>query len=86
MVNLAQDIPGLLGARLTGGGFGGCTINLVERGRAAEFAQTLAGRYAENTGIKPQIHICHASGGAHRVETAAGVARDQQFFTARQDG
>ena len=31
MVALAQDLPGLIGARLTGGGFGGCTINLVER-------------------------------------------------------
>jgi galactokinase len=67
MVTIAQDLPGLIGARLTGGGFGGCTINLVERGHAAEFAEALAARYATETGIVPQIHICHASGGAHRV-------------------
>ena len=36
MVALAQELPGLIGARLTGGGFGGCTINLVEREKAAE--------------------------------------------------
>jgi galactokinase len=67
MVALAQDLPGLIGARLTGGGFGGCTINLVERDKAADFAEELAARYATETGIMPQIHICHASGGAHRI-------------------
>lgn len=67
MVNLAQDLPGLIGARLTGGGFGGCTINLVEQSHSAEFVEALAGRYAGEIGIVPQIHICHASGGAHRM-------------------
>jgi len=67
MVALAQDLPGLIGARLTGGGFGGCTINLVEREHAAEFAEALGARYATEIGIVPQIHICHASGGARRL-------------------
>ena len=67
MVALAQDLPGLIGARLTGGGFGGCTINLVERADAAEFTEALGARYATETGIVPQILICHASGGAHEV-------------------
>jgi galactokinase len=68
MVALAQDLPGLIGARLTGGGFGGCTINLVERSHATAFAEALGARYASKTGIVPQIHICHASGGARRLE------------------
>ena len=68
MVALAQDLPGLIGARLTGGGFGGCTINLVEQGEAQNFVEALAGRYAAELGIVPQIHICQASAGAHRVE------------------
>jgi galactokinase len=67
MVALAKDLPGLIGARLTGGGFGGCTINLVEQAQAKAFAQALASRYAAKTGIQPQIHICHASDGAHRL-------------------
>jgi galactokinase len=67
MVKLAQGLPGLIGARLTGGGFGGCTVNLVERAQAAEFAKALGARYATEIGIVPQIHICHASGGAHRI-------------------
>jgi galactokinase len=69
MVNLAQDLPGLIGARLTGGGFGGCTVNLVEREHAAAFAEALGARYASEIGIVPQIHICHASGGAHPIAT-----------------
>lgn len=68
MVELAQDLPGLIGARLTGGGFGGCTINLVEQSQAEGFSRALGGRYAQKMGITPEIHICRASGGAHRVE------------------
>lgn len=67
MVALAQDLPGLIGARLTGGGFGGCTINLVELEHAPEFAEALGARYSSEIGIVPQIHICHASGGANRL-------------------
>jgi len=68
MVDLAQDLPGLIGARLTGGGFGGCTINLVEQAEAVKFAEALGKRYSAKIGIVPQIHVCHASGGAHRLE------------------
>jgi galactokinase len=67
MVMLAHRLPGLIGARLTGGGFGGCTINLVEQARASEFRDGLAASYAAETGIVPQMHVCHASSGAHRV-------------------
>lgn len=68
MVALAQDLPGLIGARLTGGGFGGCTINLVEREHASAFAEALGARYSSEIGIVPQIHICHASSGAHGID------------------
>jgi galactokinase len=67
MVRLANELPGLIGARLTGGGFGGCTINLVEQKEARRFAEALGASYANATGITPQIHICHASSGAHKV-------------------
>ena len=67
MVDLAQDLPGLIGARLTGGGFGGCTINVVKKEHAADFAKALKARYIHATGIDPDIHICHASAGVHRM-------------------
>ncbi len=67
MVELAADLPGLIGARLTGGGFGGCTVNLVERNEAEAFAAKLGERYAARIGIIPEMHICRASAGAHRV-------------------
>ena len=68
MVELAQDLPGLIGARLTGGGFGGCTVNLVEAGEAEDFGSALGERYMAGTGIEAQIHICHASAGRTGVE------------------
>ncbi|MGA2350118.1 MAG: galactokinase [Terracidiphilus sp.] len=67
MVELANELPGLIGARLTGGGFGGCTVNLVEQDKAKAFAEELAKRYEAKTHIKPEIHICHASDGARRL-------------------
>jgi galactokinase len=67
MVEMGQDLPGLIGARLTGGGFGGCTINLVEPSQAQAFAHALGALYAGQFGIVPQIHICHASDGARAL-------------------
>ena len=64
MVELAQGLRGCYGARLTGAGFGGCTINLVEREHAGEFVEHLAIGYASKTGLRPEIYICRASDGA----------------------
>lgn len=67
MVELAQPLPGLVGARMTGGGFGGCTINLVQTDLAAEFATKLAAHYHQAVGIVPDIHISRAAQGAGEV-------------------
>ena len=75
MVELAQDLPGLIGARLTGGGFGGCTVNLVEPTMRRSLPKRSASATPTRTGIVPQIHICHASGGAHRVDTRIQAVR-----------
>ncbi len=64
MVRLAQNIPGCLGARLTGAGFGGCTINIVEEELASDFVSILAESYHTATGITPDIYLCHAAKGA----------------------
>jgi galactokinase len=67
MVEAAQRLPGLVGARLTGGGFGGCTVNLVHAERAGDFAERLHDEYRRATGIEAEIYRCHASAAAHAV-------------------
>ncbi|HTW57168.1 MAG TPA: galactokinase [Terriglobales bacterium] len=67
MVEAAQGLPGFCGGRMTGGGFGGCTINLVREASAADFALQIAERYQRATDIKPQIYICSAEDGAQAL-------------------
>jgi galactokinase len=67
MVSLARKIEGVLGARMTGGGFGGCTVNLVRKDSVAHFQQEIVAGYQSATGIVPQIYICDAADGANRV-------------------
>jgi galactokinase len=64
MVEIAQSLPGCLGARLTGGGFGGCTVNLVESTTAESFARELSTRYGSRTGKRAEVYICKAADGA----------------------
>jgi galactokinase len=68
MVQIAQTLPGCLGARLTGGGFGGCTVNLVVRDMVEDFARSLGPEYEIRTGLHPEIYICQASRGAGLLE------------------
>jgi len=67
MVALARQLPGLYGARMTGGGFGGCTVNLVHVDEAEAFAAELARRYQNITGRWPEIYLCRSSDGATEV-------------------
>jgi galactokinase len=64
MVRLAESIDGVYGARMTGGGFGGCTVNLVRADRVAQFCSQLAADYARATGHRPEIYVCEAADGA----------------------
>jgi len=67
MVEAAWDAPGVIGARMTGGGFGGCAVALVEVGHAAVFSEQVAGVYKERTGLTPSLYICSAEEGASVV-------------------
>ena len=55
MVTLAREIEGVYGARMTGGGFGGSTVNLVDDEHVEEFRAHVSQRYEELTKIKPDI-------------------------------
>ena len=67
MVESAEGLPGFIGGRMTGGGFGGCTVNLVRQENAADFARQISDRFQNATGIKPQIYICSAADGAREL-------------------
>jgi len=64
LVDLASSSPGVYGARMTGGGFGGCTVNLVRADRAATFQARIAQAYRQETGIAPAVYICEPAQGA----------------------
>ena len=68
MVELAEKQEGVYGARLTGGGFGGCTVNLVKSEAAPQFERSASGEYEKATGISPQILVTSAAGGVGEVE------------------
>ncbi len=63
LVDLARRQPGTLGARMTGAGFGGCTVNLVRSSKVDRFRVEVARGYLEGTGREPLIHVCVPSAG-----------------------
>lgn len=67
-VDTAKHYDELIGARMIGGGFGGCTLNLVRRGHAKHLAGRLEEDFRKRTGIKGNAYICHASDGVNKIE------------------
>ena len=67
MVEIVRSQPGVLGARMTGGGFGGCTINLLETDVSAEFIEKVSTGYKKNTGISPEIYVCQVVQGVSEI-------------------
>lgn len=64
LVAIAQSLPGVLGSRLTGGGFGGGTVSLVDAARAAEVAELIARKYRELSEHAPSTFVCRIADGA----------------------
>ena len=67
MVEIATAQAGVFGARMTGGGFGGCTINLVASEHVEAFRKRVAAEYERAIGLKPDVYITSAADGAARV-------------------
>jgi galactokinase len=67
LVDIAHGTPGVLGARLTGAGFGGCTINLVRRDALDTFRDAVLREYPVRTGLTPRVFAVEPSAGARRV-------------------
>jgi len=70
LVEAAAQTPGVHGARMTGGGFGGCTVNVVSTEAVADFVMTTTTAYRKQTAFTPEIYVSTASSGAGRWETS----------------
>lgn len=72
-VSIAHNFKnGFIGARMIGGGFGGCTINLVKRGTAKKFSEEIEGEFEKSTGIKGNAYICKSSSGVEKIKNLEG--------------
>jgi galactokinase len=68
LVKIASEIDGVLGSRMMGAGFGGCTINLVEESKAEKFTKTIKEHYLKCTGNETKVHITKLTGGTERIK------------------
>jgi galactokinase len=67
MVEEAYKIDGVIGSRMTGGGFGGCTVSLVKDDAVDTFIENVGKNYAEKTGLKPEFYVAEISDGAKKL-------------------
>jgi len=67
MVDLGERVEGVYGTRMTGGGFGGCTITLIRSDCVEAYQGTVREGYERATGCKPEIYVCSAADGVCQV-------------------
>ena len=67
MVDLARKVEGVYGSRMTGGGFGGCIVNLVHGDSVDEFQSRVVAGYKDATGLTPEIYVCKAVNGTEEL-------------------
>jgi galactokinase len=73
MVQIASSLSGVYGARMTGGGFGGCTVNLVDSEYVEAFSRDVSRRYQAETGKEPEIYVTEAAEGAEELPMAGSI-------------
>jgi galactokinase len=67
MVELGEEVEGVYGTRMTGGGFGGCTITFIKSECVEAFQSSVSEGYERATGLKPEIYVCSAADGVGRI-------------------
>jgi len=68
LVDIAGDVEGVIGSRMMGGGFGGCTINLVRTGSVEAFRKQVSEGYSKQTGLEVEIYETNISDGTRMIE------------------
>ena len=68
LANLAWEFDGVIGSRMTGGGFGGCTVSIVEESRVNDFVATIGKQYEELTGRKATFYTTGSNDGAGKIK------------------
>ena len=68
IVECAQEQPGCYGARMTGAGFGGCAVALVQEEKAEEFTHAVSAAYRQKSGLDASVYVCKASEGASIIK------------------
>ncbi len=71
LIELARQMPGVIGTRMTGGGFGGSTVHLVEAGAIERFGREVVARYMTETGLDAPMYVCHAMPGVGEMPLPA---------------
>jgi galactokinase len=71
MVVIAREVPGVVAARMTGAGFGGCTVNLVANDAVEVLRKAVMDRYPALTGLTPRVWATRAVAGAGRIRLPA---------------
>jgi len=64
LVEIAQSVEGVIGSRMTGGGFGGCTVSLIETRQTEEILKAITSRYQSAVGIEPSAFVTQPAQGA----------------------
>ena len=85
MVELAAQVGGVYGSRMTGGGFGGCTISLVKEDSVEEFKTNVAKGYQEATGSVPEIYVCNAAQGAREITEVGELNEPRKNTKSHED-
>ncbi|MGD0408305.1 MAG: galactokinase [Candidatus Limnocylindrales bacterium] len=67
MVDIAVSVPGVVASRMTGAGFGGCTVSLVERGSEEALRDAVLAQYRKRTGLEPSVYVVDAVDGAGQL-------------------
>ncbi len=68
LVEEALKIEGVMGSRMTGAGFGGCTISLVKSDRIEKFTTQVSENYEKKTGLKPEFYVTNIKDGARKID------------------